>query len=245
MTSPTPSSSKRGDTPLIDTAVSIQTPEGVELEVSPAGPVARGFAWAIDMGIRQAVVITVFISLAIPLGETGVGLGLIFFFLVEWFYPVYFEVRREGMTPGKRMMGLRVLHSDGTPVGLGASLLRSLVMCVDFFPGCYGSGLISMLVTGRCQRLGDLAAGTIVVHMEDRTHRRRTAKIPEETAVKPPMSLEAREQLALVTFAERVPTQTWQRSQELASILSPLTGTHGKEGVATVIGYARYVMGRT
>src|SRR5208282_5922974 len=95
----------------------------------------------------------------------GMGLLLIILFLLEWFYPVAFEVLARGQTPGKKLMDLRVLRADGAPVGWSRSTVRSLLAFADFLPFGFAAGLTAMLVSRRFQRLGDLAAGTVVVHL--------------------------------------------------------------------------------
>src|SRR5579862_5266781 len=112
---------------MLDTLRSVETPEGIELELPVAGPVPRFLAWLLDFAIRLAVYVAAFTVLAIA-GVAGLGAGMILGFLVEWFYPVLFEVFWNGQTPGKRALGLRVLSDDGTPEGWRAAMLRSLVI---------------------------------------------------------------------------------------------------------------------
>jgi uncharacterized RDD family membrane protein YckC len=85
-----------------------------------------------------------FIVLAL-LGKLGAGLGSLLMFGVSWWYMVLFEVLRQGRSPGKQWMGLRVVHDDGTPVGWSASLLRNLLRFVDLLPFGYFLGAISCL----------------------------------------------------------------------------------------------------
>src|SRR5207302_4482234 len=150
------------------------------------------------------------------------------FFLGEWFYPVFFEVTRGGATPGKKAMGLVVLEDDGTPVGLTASVIRNLLRFADFLPLAYGFGLASMLATRDFKRLGDLAAGTVVVHRETPAV---SSAVPAARPLPPSASLTLDEQHAVVVFAERLPTWTLQRASELASLAMPLTGASGRESV--------------
>src|SRR5206468_135324 len=106
--------------------IEIETPEGVDLRLSPAGPVVRAQAWAIDAIIRFFLFVAVGI-LAAPLRAAGAGLAAIAFFVISWIYPVLYEVLGGGRTPGKRVMGVRVVHDNGTPVGWSASMLRNLI----------------------------------------------------------------------------------------------------------------------
>ena len=109
------------------------TPEGIELSLRLAGPTARALAWLIDLVVRLAVIGAVGIVLGI-LGKFGVGLMLIVWFALEWLYPTAFEVWFAGATPGKRSLGLVVLHDDGTPIRLPASFTRNLLRAIDFMP---------------------------------------------------------------------------------------------------------------
>ena len=81
-------------------------------------------------------------------------------------YPIWFEVKRDGATPGKRVMGIRVVQRNGAPVGWGPSVLRNLLRTADFLPVGYGFGLLSILFSGSFRRLGDLAAGTVVIRSQ-------------------------------------------------------------------------------
>jgi uncharacterized RDD family membrane protein YckC len=225
---------------MLDTYRPVETPEGVEIGLRVAGPVPRLFAAAIDFAIRLGV----YVVLSIPaglLGDGGVGLLLVGMFLMEWFYPVLFEVRRGGATPGKQRMGLLVLHRDGTPVGWMASIVRNLVRFADFLPAAYGFGIASMLIDRDFRRLGDLAAGTVVVHREAGMVGYR---VPTGPPLRPPAPLDLDEQRAVLDFAERLGTWSEARSAELAGLAYPLTGATGIEGVKGLLGIANWLLGR-
>jgi len=226
---------------MIDTLAAVETPEGVELAFSPAGPAARALAYGLDAGIRAAAYLALAAALA-GLGGAGSGLFLIALFLLEWFYPVAFEVLAGGQTPGKRLVGLRVLRADGAPVGWSRSTVRSLVSFVDFLPFGFAFGLAAMLLGRRCQRLGDLAAGTVVVHLEPPAAAPAAAAAGAET-LPPPFPLTLAEQQALMGFAERAPGLTPERARELADLLEPLTGARGPAGVARLEAMARGLRG--
>src|SRR5215510_11634669 len=85
-------------------------------------------------------------------------------FVLFWGYYIFFEMLWNGQTPGKRWVGLRVIRTDGTPITLSESFIRNLTRLVDFLPAAYGIGIISMFLDKQSRRLGDLAAGTLVVH---------------------------------------------------------------------------------
>ena len=210
------------------------------MQLRAAGPVARALAFVIDLLLRGVILVLLSISLSI-VGNFGMGLFLIVVFMMEWFYPVLFEVYRQGETPGKRMMGLRVLNDNGTPVGWGPSLVRNLLRAVDFLPSFYGFGLASMLLSRDFKRLGDHAAGTIVVY-QDRGL--RNVAIPDLPAFAPPLNLNLAEQRAVITFAERSQRLTDSRSEELADLLTPLTGVQGGPGIQRLYQMANWLVGK-
>ena len=100
---------------MLDTVRTVPTPEGIELSLKVAGPMPRARAWLLDLLIRLAILLVLGIMLG-ALGKVGGALMLLIAFVLEWAYPVLFEVLRQGQTPGKRACDLRVLHEDGTPV---------------------------------------------------------------------------------------------------------------------------------
>ena len=237
---------------LVDTAQAVETPEGIELELRAAGPVPRAFAWAIDIGVRVMVYI-LSANLLRLLGGMGTAFWLVSAFLLEWLYPVVFEVLWRGQTPGKRTLGLRVLKEDGTPVGWGDAMQRSLIMFVDFLPLLYGAGLGAMLLSRRFQRLGDLVAGTLVVHTDASSRKirraQRAATAPKSShpgafaPQAPPFPLGLAEQRALVSFQERLETLNPDRAQELGDLLEPLTGLQGPPALARLQAMAAHVRG--
>ncbi len=203
---------------MLDTLSPVETPEGIELGLHLAGPLPRMLAWMIDAIIRFAMLYALALGLSL-LGAFGVGMLLIAVFLLEWLYPVAFELLMEGQTIGKRALGLRVLCDDATPVALSASVLRNLLRAVDFMPVFYGLGVTVMLSNRSFQRLGDLAAGTVVVYVE-RPRRRDT--LPAAAPLAPPVALTAEEQQALIAFAERLRELSPERARELAALAGPL-----------------------
>jgi uncharacterized RDD family membrane protein YckC len=215
-----------------------ETPEGVELTLSPAGPIPRALAWCTDLAIRSVVYIAG-ASLWGVFGSGGAGIGMIVAFLLEWGYPVYFEYKT-GSTPGKQALSLRVVLADGAPLTLGSAMLRNLVRFVDFFPVGYVVGLISCLFTQRFQRLGDLAAGTLVVHTISTLPR----PLPETVPPRPtllPLTLE--EQRAIVAFAERSNQWSVERREELAEHSGSCTRGSPRERVEQLLGHARWIAG--
>lgn len=228
---------------MIDTIHAVQTPEGVDLALRVAGPVPRALAWGVDVSLQLGITSGVWIALGMIGGLGGLGLGLVLIgqFVVMWFYPVLFEVRAHGQTPGKRMMGLRVVQENGTPVGVAASVLRNFLLTADFLPLLYLAGLVSMIVDPSFRRLGDLAAGTLVVYAD--SPRAKPAVIPDVTPVAPPFPLTLEEQAAVIAFAERAGSLSVERAAELASIPRALAGDD--EPQTRLIALAAYLVGRT
>ena len=155
--------------------ISIVTPEGVTLELGLAGIGSRFVAALVDAFIRLALVVAVLLLVA-AFGGTSIGVLQAILVLTMFFayfgYDVLFETLASGRTPGKRWTGLRVVRKGGGAVGFWSSTIRNLVRLIDAQPGTtYVVGTVSILVTRNNQRLGDLAAGTLVVR-EQRVSRR-------------------------------------------------------------------------
>ncbi|KPV41315.1 hypothetical protein AN478_01630 [Thiohalorhabdus denitrificans] len=203
---------------MLDTTVRTETPEGVDLHLHPAGPLERARAWMIDQLLRLGIYALVSFVLGL-LGQFGWGLALVVVFLVEWFYPVYFELFHGGATPGKMALGLHAIQDNGAPLEWRGALLRNLLRAADFLPFLYGLGLVVMVLTGRFQRLGDLAAGTLVVYDTER-HDQRDSGV--QGTLPPPVPLSLEEQQAVLAFAERGGQLSPQRRAELAAVLAPL-----------------------
>ena len=204
----------------LDNSYWIDTPEGVPLALQPAGIVVRVLAWSIDFSLRLGLFWLVVMATQF-LGWYSIswGVTLLSAFLLEWWYPVLFEVYWRGATPGKRILGLRVVQENGSPVDWGRSLLRNLLRTADFFPMMYSAGLICMLLRQDCRRLGDLAAGTLVVYTAKPVVR---TTLPEALRrIAPQTTLSAEEQGLLLNLAERSTTLNPERVEELLQLLDP------------------------
>lgn len=225
--------------PPLDTRQLVETPEGIDLILRPAGLLPRALAFALDLLIRGALLLLAFITLG-TLGQFGTGLGSILFFLVNWWYPVLFEVLNQGRTPGKKVMGLRVIHDDGTPVGWGASLIRNLLRAVDMLPFGYCLGAVSCLNHSSFKRLGDLAAGTLVVYRDQPP---LPVALPEALPERAPFALNLNEQRAVLSFAERSTTLSAARRSELAGILAEPLKCSAEQAESRLHGIARAMVG--
>src|SRR3954453_20332593 len=144
---------------VLDTVVTAETPEGILLELRPAGVTARLYAFLIDWLIRLTIIYAALVGVSfLQLSGLGYVFLLVLAFALEWFYPVVFELSRSGSTPGKRIFGLRVVMDNGLPITPGASLTRNLLRVADFLPFLFGFAIVSMLLRKDCKRLGDIAA---------------------------------------------------------------------------------------
>jgi uncharacterized RDD family membrane protein YckC len=154
----------------------IETPENVELEQRLAGMGSRFIAGLVDtliiLGTIVLVVLLLIISglVLIDLGDAVMNPGalvltalIIFVFLVYWGYFVFFEMRTNGQSPGKKRMKIRVVKEGGGAIGFTDIAIRNLLRVVDVLPMGYAVGGVCMFVTRKTQRLGDLAAGTVVL----------------------------------------------------------------------------------
>ncbi|MBW3600475.1 MAG: RDD family protein [Planctomycetes bacterium] len=187
------------DAPL-DSTISIVTPENIAFEYRAAGPFRRLPAFLADM----AICLVAYIGLGIVAGLMGVLLAglaeavmLIGFFLIYWFYGGLFETFMNGQTPGKRLMGIRVLTTDGQPINGLQAVMRNILRAVDMMPflsvqalgidapmyllPIFTLGLAVMALNPRFQRLGDMVCGTMVV-LEERHWLSGVAQLEDERA---------------------------------------------------------------
>jgi uncharacterized RDD family membrane protein YckC len=155
--------------------LSIETPEQVSLSFPVAGLGSRFLAILTDMAIQTACTIVLIlvaalvaqsalVEIAASVGKWFVAALFLFFFLLYWGYFSLFEAFWNGQTPGKRLLKIRVVKDTGRQINLFEALARNLLRPIDYLPGFYLTGVITMLCNRKQKRLGDLAAGTIVIH---------------------------------------------------------------------------------
>ncbi|MFF7707113.1 RDD family protein [Pseudomonas sp. NPDC007930] len=226
-------------TPPVDTLLLVETPEGIDLPLRPAGLAPRALAFCVDLALRGALLGGAALLLA-PQGEVGMGTLMLLAFLANWWFMVLFEVLRQGRTPGKQWLGLRVVHDDGTPVGWSASLLRNLLRSVDMLPLGYVLGITSSLLHPAFKRLGDLAAGTLVIYQDAPPP---APKLPEVPAQPAPFTLRPAEQRALLALAERQAELAPARVEELAGLLAVPLQVEPAQAMARINGIARALVG--
>ena len=183
-------SNQRGDSPRHQ----LFSPEGVHLDLPIAGPAPRMFAYMIDFALMLLLILLLVIALFVlmPIGsaveqwwksiaaddsgaptmDTGLAVGLLVAvfvlaqFLIETGYFIFWEMVTNGRSPGKALAGLRVVRRNGLPIDLRSSVIRNLMRIVDVLPANYFVGLISIIVSASGERIGDHAAGTIVVRLD-------------------------------------------------------------------------------
>jgi uncharacterized RDD family membrane protein YckC len=214
----------------LDTTIEIITPENIAFQYRVAGPFRRLLAWLIDFVIRFFFVVAVGIA-AILVGAflqvSGLAIGVTFaiVFIVQWLYGGLFEAFWNGQTLGKRLVGIRVMSKDGQPISGFQAVLRNVLRAADMQPFMlYMAGLFTATMTRRFQRLGDLAARTIVVI--DETHGLRgVAPIADPEAIRLagliPAGFQASPTLgrALAAYVQRRGQFAWGRRFEIAAHL--------------------------
>jgi uncharacterized RDD family membrane protein YckC len=145
----------------------VETPEGVVFGFGLASPLMRAVAYAVDLAAIAAISTAVAKSvqiLAILGADWAAALSVLLAFLISMIYGILLEWRWRGQTLGKRVMRLRVIDATGLRLELPQVVVRNLLRAVDMLPVLYLVGGAVALATRKCQRLGDLAAGTIVIH---------------------------------------------------------------------------------
>ena len=223
----------------LDTITTIETPEAIDIVLRPAGVLPRSMAFLIDFMIRY---IWFFLTLMIflPLGAFGAGLVILNLFFTIWFYYVIFDVFFNGVSLGKRVMGLRTINDDGTPIQFSASFLRNLLRLADTLPMFYTLGIFSCTTHPQAKRIGDIVAGTLVVYT-DKANKR--PNIPAVPPVASPVVLTQEEQRAVLSFSERNQNLSFERQQELAMIIAPALGVSPIEAVPFLLGIAQNIAG--
>ena len=198
----------------LDTTLLAETPEGIAILLRPAGAVPRVLAYGLDFFIRL-VVWSVAAALLGGIKGVGVGVMLIVLFALEWVYPIAFELLPGAATPGKRILGLQVMMDTGLPITPSAAVTRNLLRVADFAPVAYAFGLLAMLLRSDFKRLGDIVAGTLVVHADKV---RLAGALPQAEPLAPRVPLTRAQQVAILHLAGRARRLTAERVDELAAL---------------------------
>ncbi len=217
----------------LDLGVEVITPENIAFQYRVAGPFLRLGAYLIDAMIRAAVAFVGVLTIRSEFGSAGqeaigTSLSLLLLFLLAWFYGGLFETFWNGQTPGKRLMGIRVVTVEGQPINALQAVLRNVLRVVDGQPLMFGLvGLVAAAMNDRFQRLGDLACGTMVVVEQQRWFRGLVAvqdagalavaaQIPAQFQVPPTLAQ------ALAAYTERRDAFWPDRRREIAAPLAEL-----------------------
>jgi uncharacterized RDD family membrane protein YckC len=236
----------------IDTTIEVVTPENIAFHYQAAGPFRRAVALAIDMLIRFGILFflgCVTSVLGVVLGGMAVLAYLVSYFLLDWFYGGLFETFMNGQTPGKWVMGVRVLTTEGQPINGLQAVTRNVLRWVDMMPflslemfgipaplfviPTFMLGLGFMMMNRRFQRLGDVVCGTMVV-IEERQWLTGVAKLDDPRAAQLAEYLPADFQVsrslgrALAHYVERRRYFSRPRQREVARHLAePLLAKFG------------------
>ncbi len=213
--------------------VTIETPEGLDLELTLAGVGSRFASALIDITIQLVLLVALGLVLGVGFGVSpdaggfGVALYAVLSFLLFVGYDISFEVLASGRTPGKRLNGLRVVRDGGEPVTFTASAVRNILRVIDILPSFYLVGSISILVSPRNQRLGDLAAATLVVRERRAVSAQRPGlrrwgrpRIPVDTATADTTGVTDEELAAVRSFLERRGELTLDARNQIAATLA-------------------------
>jgi uncharacterized RDD family membrane protein YckC len=225
----------------IDTVITAETPEGIAISMRAAGYPVRCMAFLIDAAIRYVIVSGLAAALGYG-GRVGTGVLLIIVFLVLWLYPVIFELTPGAATPGKRALGIQVMMANGLPLTPAGCLIRNLMRAVDMLPLFYGLAIVSMLLRRDARRLGDLAAGTLVVY---RDRASPTGDFGAALPLRPSVPLTIRQQTAIAAFGWRVTRLTPERAEEIAVLAADaVPGAKDSPVTARLVGIARWQHGQ-
>jgi uncharacterized RDD family membrane protein YckC len=227
--------------PAIDTILTAETPEGIAISIRPAGFAVRATAFLIDAAIRMVFLMICSTALAAG-GKFGGGVLLIFLFVLNWLYPVIFELTAAAATPGKRIMGLVVLMANGLPITPAGCLIRNLLRVVDALPLFYAFGIVCILLRNDSRRIGDLAGGTVVAYRDEV---QPAGSLAAADPIAPPIALSRRQQIAIMSFGFRVGRLTPQRAEEIAELAAAaVEDTPARLSLtARLVGVARWLHG--
>ena len=231
-----------------DTSLSVQTPEGIEFIIYPAGFLIRACSYAIDLTIQLFFIIAAAITINSLFVIAGKWLWLLILFAVNWFYHVFCELSFKGQSLGKKILGLRVVRSDGSPINPGASFLRNLLRFADTFLFLYIIALICMSASQGFRRLGDWAADTLVIYTANSPSSSRhfdMSWLSRYMMIAPSESLSYDEKQTILMFARRYPLMSKERADEIAKIYTDIfrSKEHNEEYSSAGISDSEYLLG--
>ncbi len=243
-----------------DSDLHIEIPEGIALLQPLAAPTTRFMAYFIDILIIGLLFfISTIIFTLIFSGRAGTGVLLIVYFLIYWGYFIFLEMITDGQSIGKKLYKIRVVQSDFTPLSIQSSIIRNLLRVADFFPVFYGVGVFFILFSKSSQRIGDLAASTVVVSYDNRVFirsKRRKNKAKkvnfwdtknlniDQPAKRLPIILTNEEKASIVNFAIYYNRGSLERAKEIAKPLADIFKQKNLDVLTNdLCGYAKWILG--
>lgn len=228
--------------------IRIDTPESVDLALEPVGLGSRFLAAVIDALVQYGVLLALLLvavptlSLSAALNELALGtmnavlaILLLAAALLFFLYKLLFEALWNGQTLGKRAAGIRVVQANGMPVTFLQVVIRNLLRIIDYLPAYYCIGAICVLATRRRQRLGDLAAGTVVV----RDRPAELPVVPDRLSHTPATDLtRLREHVLRLSEEDLLPARGyWLRRMQLDGASRARVAARVAEGLAARMGW--------
>ena len=215
--------------------------------MAPAGLPVRTLAFAIDVVFQWVIIFVIHLIWDYFFEwQFGIWIFLILSFCLDWFYHVICELAFSGRSLGKRMTGIRVVKSDGSPVDPAASFMRNLLRFADTFCYLFHIALLSMTISGGFRRIGDWAGNTVVVYTQSGSFHKNTINfLSNYTPIVPPFALSYNEKQAILNFARRYPLLGESRANEIAGIYAPYLHNQTSQltDAAYLLGIARYLSG--
>lgn len=191
----------------------VKTPENVTLEFELAGVGSRGVAVIIDTVIQSVILFFIALIVVLLSGDgyfdllfteentLYIVLSLLLIFVIQFGYFLLFEFFTKGLTPGKKIVGLKVIMANGEPLSFTAALIRNLLRIGDMLPGIYGVGIISLVLNNRYMRVGDLAANTVVI--KDKNKKTDFSTVKNINEQQRGINITPKEEALLMEYMER------------------------------------------
>jgi uncharacterized RDD family membrane protein YckC len=219
----------------VDRTLEVRTPESIAFSYDLAGLGSRFLALAIDQAIQISTLLAMFIGIVLAASRATItrhaappvtdrvaesiliALIVVVVFAVLFGYFIVFEAAWNGQTPGKKIVGIRVVRDGGYPIDFGASLIRNLIRVGEQLIGYYLLAAISALISPENKRLGDLAAGTIVVRDARLAAPANSGRQDPEPSYAPTAYLSGEERALIKRFLERRDALPPDRRRELAA----------------------------
>ena len=230
----------RKRTNQLDTVIRIVTPENIAFSYQLASLSQRAFAYCIDMMVLVFIELLIgclllfMVSFLLLPGGFAMAVMLISVFLLYWFLGAFFETVWNGQTPGKRLLGIRVLSTEGQPINSFQAIVRNILRLADLQPGVSGGvAFANMLCNKRFQRFGDLLSGTMVIVDENTCGRHELVKFKHPdifrvTEMLPPIALTPGTLKALALYVHRRKAVSPRRREHIAAVLAaPLIERYG------------------